>query len=154
MDEDRRVHNRWLGALAGLAPTLGVGLLFSGGTAASPIEVATSMALVALISVAAGWLAGPLATARPRRLLVASFGYAIASLAATAVLALVQAAWDVWATNGLDPVAILAAVIWRAVGVFAGAAYLILPAILFGLLWSLTVRGLMRVGRVCGSVPR
>jgi len=149
-----RVRDRLLGALGGLTPTLAIGLLFAGGgTTASPVEVATSMVLVALISIAAGWVAGPLATAWPRRLLVACFGYAIAYVAATAVLSLVQAAWDVWVADGLDPVAILLAIIERAVGALARTAYLILPAIGFGLLWSLTVRGLMRLDPVHRSPP-
>jgi hypothetical protein len=146
------VRNRWVGALAGLTPTLAIGLLFTGGTTASPVEIATSMSLVALISMTAGWVAGPLASAAPRRLLVASFGYAIAYLGTTAALALAQAGWDAWVADGLDPVAILAATVWRAAGVLAGMAYLIVPAIVFGLLWSLTVRPLMRLGDIRGSL--
>jgi hypothetical protein len=73
-------------------------------------------------------------------------GYAIAVIATNALLAIAQAAIDAFATNGLDPIAVLTAVIGRAAyGVIASAAYLILPALVAGGAWSLVARGLVRL---------
>jgi hypothetical protein len=131
-----------------LAPALAIAGLFATGTAATPAQVATSLGLVALITTTAGWLVGPLAAAEPRRLLVAAFGYAIAVIATNAVLAIAQAAGDAVATNGLDPIAVLTAVIGRAAyAVIVSAAYLILPALAAGAVWSLLARGLVRLDR-------
>lgn len=137
---------RWRGAVAGFVPTLAIALLFAlGGTTASPGEVAVSLALVAAIATAAGWLAGPLVAAE-RRILVAAFGYAIALIAMTGLLSIAQGVSDAFGANGLDPVAILTAAIGRAAYALVGTAYLILPAIVLGLAWSLAARGLMRLG--------
>lgn len=137
---------RWRGALAGLVPALAIALLFAlGGTAASPAQVAVSLGLVTAIAVTAGWLAGPLAARQPRRLLVAAFGYAIALIATTALLSIAQGAADAIVVGGLDPVAILTAVIGRAAVALAGTAYLIIPALVLGGAWSLAARGLMRL---------
>ncbi len=136
------------GALAGLLPTLAIALLIAvGGTTETPAEVATSLALVALIAMAAGWIAGPLAAGEPRRLLVGSFGYAIALLAMTALLSIAQGVGDAIGADGLDAVAILTAVVGRAVYALAGAAYLILPAIVLGAAWSVAAWGMTRLVR-------
>jgi hypothetical protein len=151
----RRRHirtGRWRGALAGLVPTLAIALLFVvGGTTATPPEVATSLALVALIATSAGWLAGPLAAGEPRRLAVAALGYAIALLATVAALSMVQAAWDSLAGNGVDPFAIVVAVTGRGLYAVAGAAYLIIPAIVLGAAWSLSAWGLAHLVRTRSS---
>jgi hypothetical protein len=139
---------RWRGALAGVVPTLVIALVFVvGSTTATPTEIIFSMALVALISVSAGWIAGPLAAGRPRRLLVASIGYALAYIAASVALSTIQAAWDTWAAEGFAPIAVATAVVGRALYGATGIAYLILPAVALGLAWSLAARGLMRLDR-------
>jgi hypothetical protein len=135
---------RWRGALAGVVPTLAIALVFAvGRTTATPTEIAFSMALVALISVTAGWVAGPLAAGRPRRLLVASIGYALAYVAASVALSTIQAAWDTWVAEGFAPFAVATAVVGRALYGLTGIAYLILPALALGLAWALAARGLM-----------
>jgi hypothetical protein len=140
---------RWRGALAGVVPTLAIALVFVvGRTTAAPVEIALSMFLVALISVTAGWIAGPLAAGRPRRLLVASIGYALAYIGASVVLSTIQAAWDTWITDGFAPLAVAAAVLGRALYGLAAIAYLIVPALALGLAWSLAARGLMRLDRL------
>jgi hypothetical protein len=143
-----RTNPRWLGGLAGLAPALAIAGLFATGTAATPGQVAISLGLVALITTSAGWLAGPLAATEPRHLLMAAFGYAIAVIAMNAVLAIAQAAVDTVANNGLDPIAVLTAVVGRAAyAVIASAAYLILPALAAGGAWSLVARCMVRLDR-------
>ena len=141
---DRRA--RWRGALAGLVPLAGIGLLFViGGTSATPRDVAISLGLVGVIAVVAGWFAGPLAAGSRHRLLAASMGYALALIATTAVLAILQGTWDTVATNGLDPLAIATTIAGRAFYSLAGTAYLIVPALVLGGAWSLTARGLARL---------
>ena len=139
---------RWTGALAGLAPTGAVGALFAvGGSSASPGEVAGSLALVALIGMSAGWIAGPLAASEPRRLLKASLGYAIALIATNAGLAIAQAIADTVAANGFDVFALVNAILGRALYAVASTTYLLIPAIALGLLWSVVARGLTMVRR-------
>ena len=141
---DRRA--RWRGGLAGLVPTLAIGLFFViGPTSATPPEVATSLGLVGVISIVAGWLAGPLAAGSRHRLLVASMGYAIALIATTAALAIIQGTWETVATNGPDPLAIATTIVGRAFYSLAGTAYLIVPALVLGGAWSVVARGLMRL---------
>jgi hypothetical protein len=140
---DRRA--RWRGALAGVVPTLAIAAVFLvGRTTATPREIVVSMALVGLIAITAGWIAGPLAAGTPRRLLVASIGYALAYIAATIALSVIQAAWDATTANGFAPLAVAAAVVGRALYGLAGTVYLIIPAIALGLAWALAARGLMR----------
>lgn len=141
-------RSRLRGAVAGLIPTLAIVAIFAfGGTTATPTEVAVSLALVAFISMTAGWIAGPLAAGQPRRLLVASIGYALAYIDLSAVLSMVLAASDTWIANGPDPLASTTAVGERALVALAGAAYLIVPAVAFGLAWSMTARGLVGLDR-------
>ena len=140
---------RWRGALAGVVPTLVIALVFAvGRTTATPTEIAFSMGLVALISMSAGWIAGPLAAGRPRRLLVASIGYGLAYIAASVALSTIKAAWDTWVAEGFAPFAVAMAVVGRALYGLAGIAYLILPAVVLGLAWNLAARGLMRLDRI------
>jgi hypothetical protein len=140
---------RWRGALAGVVPTLAIALVFVvGRTTATSTEIAFSMALVALISISAGWIAEPLAAGRPRRLLVASIGHALAYIAASVALSLIQAAWNAAAGGGLAPFNVAAAVVGRAAYGLAGATYLILPALVLGIVWSLAARGLMHLDRI------
>lgn len=138
-----RQRARWRGALAGLLPVAVVSFLFViGSTAATPSEVAVSLGLVALIGITAGWFAGPLAAGSRRRLLIASIGYALALIATTAALAIIQGTWETVAANGLDPLAIATAIVGRAFYSLAGTAYLIVPALLVGGAWSIAARGL------------
>ena len=138
-------RSRWIGAVAGLIPASLIALLFAySGSAASPSEVAVSLGLVALIATSAGWLAGPLA-GRPRRILVATIGYAIAFLATTAALSVLQGAADALAAHGLDPVAVVLAIVGRAAVAAAGIAYLLIPALVLGSVWSIAARGLVRL---------
>jgi hypothetical protein len=142
-----------LGAFAGLVPLLGIVLLFAvGGTTASPSEVAVSLTLVALITTGAGWVAGPMAAGQPRRLVAAAFAYAIALVALNGLLAMVQAAADAIAMQGLDAFAILTAVTVRAGYALVSAAYLLLPAIAAGVAWSLTARALGGIRRARPSI--
>jgi len=143
---------RWRGAFAGVVPTLAIAAVFAvGRTSATAEEIAVSMALVALISVTAGWIAGPLAAGRPRRLLVTSFGYALAYIAASVGLSTIQAAWDTGVADGFAPLAVAMAVVGRALYGLTGIAYLIVPALALGLAWSLAARGLTCLD---GSWPR
>lgn len=131
------------GALAGLVPWLAVAALFArDGTAATPPEVAVSLGLVALITTSAGWLAGPLAAGPRRRPGVAAIGYAIAMLSTNAALAIIQAAADSIAADGLDVIALGTAVVGRAAVGLVGTAYMIVPALLAGLFWSPAAHGL------------
>jgi hypothetical protein len=63
-------------------------------------------------------------------------------------LSLIQAAWDAAAARGLAPFNVAAAVVGRAAYGLAGATYLILPALVLGIVWSLAARGLMRRDRI------
>ena len=135
------------GAIAGLVPTLAIALLFFlGPTYSTPQEVAVSLALVAGLAMSAGWAAGPLAVGQPRRLLVAAIGYAIALIAASVTLSIIQGAWETWAAHGLDPLGLAGAMAGRALYGLAGTTYLLLPALAFGLAWSIAARGLGGIG--------
>lgn len=132
---------RWWGALAGLVPVLAIALLFVvGDTAASPLQLAGSFALVTIGTTAAGWLAGPLAASEPRRLLVAAFGYAIALIGAAAVASVVQGIIDAISSGGPDAVTIIFTIMYRTI-------YLLGPALVLGAAWTVTVRGLIHVAR-------
>ncbi len=134
------------GAIAGLLPATVVGILFAiGPSPEGPAAIATGIALVALIGMVAGYLAGPLATSEPRRLLAASLAYAIALIGMTALLSIVQGVSDAVAVDRFDPVKIGAAAVGRAAVAVAGAAYLMVPAIVIGLGWSVATRGLAAV---------
>jgi hypothetical protein len=129
------------GALAGLVVPVVVGAFtMYSGTTSTPNEVAVGLALVALIGMTAGWIAGPLAGGRQRRLLVAALGYAIALIVANGCLSLIQAAADALVANGPDPLALATSVAGRAVVAAAGTAYLIVPAVVVGLAWSAVAR--------------
>lgn len=137
---------RLRGALAGLVPSLAIVALFAvSGSAATPPEVASSLAFVILIAMTAGWFAGPLADGERRRLLVAALGYATALVATTAALSLVQGAWGAWTTAAFDPIAIATAIAARALYALVSTIYLIGPAIVLGMTWSVTARGLTRL---------
>jgi len=134
---------RLLGAIAGLLPAIVVGTLYAiGPSPEGPTAIATGIALVALIGMVAGYLAGPLTTSEPRRMLAAALAYAIALIGVTALLSIVQGVSDAVAVDSFDPVAIGAAGVGRAAVAVAGAAYLIVPAIVVGLGWSVATRGL------------
>jgi hypothetical protein len=141
---DRGARSR--GALAGIAPTLAIALLFATqGSTATPGEVAFALGLVAAIAVTAGWLAGPLAARRHARLVVVAIGYALALIATAAALSVVQGVWDAWTTDGPDPLALASAIAGRALYALAATLYLILPALALGLLWTAATRGLVRI---------
>ena len=105
------------------------------------------MALVTLITCSAGWLAAPLLAGARSRLVVAAVGYAIAVLCTNAALAIIQAAVNSLDADGPDPVALIDAVVSRATVAVISIAYLIVPALIAGLLWSLAARALAHVGR-------
>ena len=132
-----RSTTRWLGALAGLVPALAIGLLFAvSGSAAAPADVAASLAWVGLIAITAGWFAGPLAAGEQRRFLVAALGYAIALIATVAALSMVRGAWDAWTAAAVEPIAIGTAIAGRALYAVASTIYLIGPAIILGMIWT------------------
>ena len=144
--------DRWRGALAGLTPAGAVGVLFLvSGSEASAGQIALSLGLVTLIATSAGWLAGPLAVG-DRRFLVPVLGYAIALIATTVAISLVQAAGDVVSGTGLDPIAIVGAVAGRVIYGVASITYLSIPAIVLGAAWTIAARGLILVaaGRTSG----
>ena len=137
---------RWTGALAGLAPTGVIAALFAvRGSSASSGEVAGSLALVALIGTTAGWIAGPLAASKPRRLIKASLGYAIALIATSAGLSILQAIAGTVAANGFDVLALVNAIVGRASYALVSTTWLLIPAMALGLLWSVVARGLTMV---------
>ena len=137
---------RWTGALAGLAPTGVIAALFAvRGSSASSGEVAGSLALVALIGITAGWIAGPLAASKPRRLIKASLGYAIALIATSAGLSILQAIAGTVAANGFDVFALVNAIVGRASYALVSTTWLLIPAMALGLLWSVVARGLTMV---------
>lgn len=137
---------RWRGALAGVIPTAAIGMLFAvSGSAAAPFDLLWSLLLVSAIAMTAGWIAGPAVGQRPRGWLIGGLAYAIAFVGASVALSVVQAAWDVTAGAGLDPLALMVAVTGRALIGLAGAAYLIVPAIVLGLAWSAGALGLRRL---------
>ena len=139
---------RWTGALAGLAPTGVIAALFAvGGSSASPGEVGVSLALVALIAMTAGWIAGPLAAEGPRSLIKAAIGYSIAFIAASATLSVGHAITDNLTAVGFDLGALVTAIVGRTALALAGTAYLIIPAMALGLLWSVVARGLTMIRR-------
>lgn len=146
--------DRWRGALAGLAPAGSVALLFLvSGSDASAAQIALSLGLVTLIAMSAGWLAGPLALG-DRRFLVPTFGYAIALIASTVALSMVQAAGDVVVSGtGLDPLAIAGAVASRVLYGVASITYLMIPAIVLGAAWTIAARGLIQIARL-RAAPR
>ena len=131
--------------MAGLAPALAIGLLFTvSGSAAAPADVAASLAWVGLIMMTAGWFAGPLAAGELRRSLVAALGYAIALIATVVALSMIQGAWDSWTAAAFEPIAIGTAIAGRAPYAVASTIYLIGPAIVLGMIWTVAARGLTR----------
>ena len=144
---DRAARRR--GAVAGLVPAIAVALVFAvSGTGATLTAVATSLVLVTLLAMTAGWIAGPLAAAKPRRLVIAALGYAIALIVAVGALSVVQGVVDAISTDGFDPVAIVIAVVGgRIVYALAATFYLLLPAIALGALWSASAWSLTRLTR-------
>ncbi len=152
------MNERWArrrGAVAGLAPAIAVAVVFAvSGTGATPTGVATSLILVTLLAMAAGWIAGPLAATEPHRIVVAALGYAIALIAVVGALSIVQGVADAIASNGFDPVAIVVtAVGGRVVYALAATFYLLLPAIALGALWSLGAHGLAHLAGARSTPP-
>jgi hypothetical protein len=138
------------GALAGLVPALSLALLLLiGPISSTPQEVAVSVALVVGLAMTAGWLAGPLATGQQRRLLLAAIGYALALIAATVTLSIIQGASETWAAHGPDLVALVVTIAGRGLYCLAGTAYLLVPALALGLVWGTAARGLARLAGSC-----
>ncbi|MEO8571301.1 MAG: hypothetical protein ABI553_06325 [Chloroflexota bacterium] len=136
---------RWRGALAGLVPTAAIVLLFAAsGTSATPGEVAVSLAAFGAIATIAGFLAG-LRAQRSRGLLAGAFAYALALLVTNFAAGMIQATWETWTAQGLDPLAIVTAIGGRAAYGFISTAYLIVPALVAGVAWTFAVRGLERL---------
>lgn len=147
---NRRARRR--GALAGLVPFGAIVLLFAvSGSFAPPSEVARSLAAVAAIAIVAGFLAGPLVVRRPHGHRLGVIGYALASIASTYVLALIQAAWETWTSHGLDPLAIAGAIGAQAAYGLISTLYLIIPALVLGAMWTLA---LWALERLTGEPPR
>ncbi len=134
---------RSYGAVAGLVPWVPIAMLFLvSGSSAMPSEVVTSLGTVAAITISAGWLAGPLAGGQQRRLLVGGFGYAIAVIAVTLTLGTLLGVRD--PTQGGDPLGVVVPIIARAA---YGALYLVIPAIVLGMAWSVAAWSLSRWAR-------
>jgi hypothetical protein len=139
----RARYGRALGAVAGLVPAIAVSVLYAmSGSSEGPVAMATGIVLVGLIGTTAGLVVGPLAASEPRRLLAAALAYAIALICVAALLSIVQGVGDAIAADGFDPLAIVAAAVGRAGVAIAGVAYLILPAVVVGLGWSVATRWL------------
>ncbi len=131
------------GAVAGLVPWVPIAMLFVvTGSSAGPAEVVGSLATVAAITIGSGWLAGPLADGPHRRLLVGGFGYAITVGATTLTLGTLVGVRDL--TDGGDPLGIVVLVVARAA---YGALYLVIPAIVLGMAWSVAAWSLARWAR-------
>ena len=110
-----RDRSRWIGALAGLVPAGAVATLFAlSGSGAEPGVVAASLAWTAGVATVAGWIAGPVATSQPRRLIRSSFAYAIAVIGTLMALAIAQAAADPIAADVFDVGALAVAIVGRA----------------------------------------
>ena len=138
-------RSRWVGAAAGLAPVAVIGAWWAwSGVGASATDAIVSLSLLTAIAMSAGWIAGPLAGASPPGLVKATIGYAIAVIATTAVLSLIQAGADTISGGDISPVGIVGAVVGRAVIALAGTAYLILPALGFGAIWTMAARMILR----------
>ena len=136
---------RWIGAVAGLAPTAVIGAWWAwSGVGVSATDAMVSLALLAAIAMSAGWIAGPLAAAVPRALLKASIGYAIAVIGTTMALSVLQAAADTVAAGDASVGGLAGAIVDRALVGVAGIAYLILPTLAFGALWTLAARMIQR----------
>ncbi len=136
---------RWIGTVAGLAPTAVIGAWWAwAGVGASTTDAIVSLALLAAIAMSAGWIAGPLAAADPRALLKASIGYAITVIGTTMALSVLQAASDTMSAGDASLGGLVGAVVARVLVGLAGVAYLILPALAFGALWTLTARTILR----------
>jgi hypothetical protein len=140
---------RWVGAAAGLGPTAVLGAFWLWTGVDVPItDVIASMTLAVLIAMSAGWIAGPLALAEPRSLGLATIGYAIALIATTAAASIVQAVADLIGSGGLTLGAIVGAIVGRAFVALAGVAYLIVPALIVGLVWVMVARAIGRAAIV------
>jgi hypothetical protein len=120
-----------------------------------PLNAAiASMALAALIAMIAGWIAGPLALAEPRSLGSATIGYAIALIGTIASASILQAVADVIAAGSVTPGTVLGAIVGRAFVAVAGTAYLIVPALIVGLVWVMLARLVRRAGTVTSPAVR
>jgi hypothetical protein len=148
-------RTRWIGVVAGLGPTavLGVFWLWTGVDVALTAAIA-SMGFAAVIAMTAGWMAGPLAVAEPRSLGSATIGYAIALIATIASASILQAMADVVAAGGVTPGAIAGAIAGRALVAVAAVAYLIVPALVAGVVWVLVARLVLRARGVRWSAAR
>ena len=141
-------RSRWVGAAAGLGPTGVIGAWWAWSGVGAPVtDAIVSLGLLAAIAMSAGWIAGPLAAAVPRGLARAAIGYAIAVIAITLLLSLVQAGTDVISAGDISLGGLVTAVVGRALIGLAGTAYLILPALAFGAIWAVLVRMILLVAR-------
>ncbi len=141
-------RGRWMGALAGLAPTgviaawwvwTGIGVSTGGAI--------VSLGLLAAIAMTAGWIAGPLSVAVPRGPAKAVVGYAIAVIGTTSSLSIIQAGADQISAGDVSVGGLVTAIAGRALIALAGIAYLILPALFFGVVWVAVARLLLRLAR-------
>lgn len=135
---------RWLGAAAGLGPTVAIGGWWAlAGIGVSLADWLVSMGLIAAIAIGAGWITGPLAVDVSRSFAKATIGYALAVIATTTALSIVQAAADTISGGDLSIGGLAVAVVGRAAIGLVSIAYLILPALAFGALWAVVARGIL-----------
>ena len=140
------VELRRLGAIAGLAPSALVGLLYVvTGVLAGRTDGAWAMAGIAFGAVLVGWLAGPLAGGSVRSDLRALISYALLAGAVYVLLGAIQGAWMGWPDGARPDLADRAT---RFVGQLAyGLLYLPFWAAFvspFAFAWVMALRALRR----------
>jgi len=134
-------RSRWIGAAAGLGPTAAIGAWWAWvGIRVSFGDWLVSMGLLAAIAMSAGWIAGPLAAAARRGLAKATIGYAIAVIGATATLSIIQGGADSILTGDASIGGLAEAIVGQVLVAVAGIAYLILPALGLGVIWTMLAR--------------
>ena len=140
-----RDRSRWIGALAGLVPAGAVATLFAvSGSRAAPDQVVASLTWTAAIATVAGWIAGPVAVSEPRRLIRSSFAYAVAVIGTWTAWSIAQAGAQAIADDGLDIGTLLEAIGGRGAYSLVSAAYLLIPAVAMGSVWSVVAHTLGR----------
>ena len=145
MTHSPRPGSRTVGTVAGVAPALCIGLLFAAsGSLAPDIDIAISLAAMALVSMAAGWAAGPFAASHGW--VAGTCAYGASWILGLEALAMVQAAVDTWSTSGLDIGAILVTVVGRAAYGLISALYFLVPGLALGAVWIVVLRLIRHVG--------
>ncbi len=141
---ENRWRSRWAGAAAGIIPAATLTALFAvSGSLDSAADGVRTFAEFALWGGAVGWVVGPLAVGGGRTIRMAVPAFALVGLGIGAALAVVQAALDTIATHGIDPVAVIGAMVARGAYAVVSTLYLLGPALALGLLWWLGTRPLL-----------